>query len=263
MDDFFYPNPVVLAHRGDSISFPENTMPAFRSAAAMGVHVIETDVHLSADGEIVIWHDETLERLSGDNRKISEMKWSEIKDVNAGYLFTADTGITFPYRDNPLRPVLFRELLEEFPEMRINVDLKDDNLLLAEKHSALLKELTSERRVVTASFHNRVLKHFRKLSPGALTSCTGSEVLRLLLLYRTGLLFLPFRYKKRALQVPEFSGKLRVLSSEFIKVLHKRGFMVQVWTVNEEMEMMRFLAMGVDGIFTDNPSLLIKCLENR
>ncbi|MDA3810763.1 MAG: glycerophosphodiester phosphodiesterase family protein, partial [Spirochaetaceae bacterium] len=65
------------------------------------------------------------------------------------------------------------------------------------------------------------------------------------------------------LQVPEYKGKIKILHGSFIKNLHKRGFKVQVWTVNEYSEMNRFLDMGVDGIFTDNPALLIKCLKNR
>lgn len=262
MENFFDPEPVVLAHRGDSINYPENTMPAFESAAAMGVHVIETDVHLTSDEEIVIWHDDTLERLSGDSRRIGDMTWKEIRNVNAGFLFTRD-GVSYPYRESPIPPVLLKDLLSRFPAMRFNVDLKDDNLLLAEKHAELLKELQCEQRVVTASFHKKVLKHFRKKLPGAPSSCTSVEVISLLIQYRTGILFLPVPGRPRVLQVPEFSGPVKVLSSGFIKALHKRGYKVQVWTVNEKKEFDRFFQMGVDGIFTDRPALLLDYLKNR
>lgn len=263
MKDFFTPEPVVLAHRGDSASFPENTMPAFESAVSMGVDVIETDVHLTADGKIVIWHDETLERMSGDPRTIPSLCWEEIKRINAGYQFSPDGGKSYPYRSESVSPVLLRDLLTRFPEMRFNVDLKDNNPHLAEAHASLLKELDCENRVITASFHGGLLKLFRKLSPDSITSCTAGEVIRLILLYRTGLLALPFPYRTAVLQVPEFSGNIRVLSKGFISFLHRRGFKVQIWTVNEESEMHRFLDMGVDGIFTDKPDILQICLEKR
>ncbi|MBN2656488.1 MAG: glycerophosphodiester phosphodiesterase [Spirochaetales bacterium] len=260
MKDFFTPDPVILAHRGDSVRYPENTMPAFQSAVEMGVDVIETDVHLSQDGEVVIWHDDSLERMTGDPRKITEMNWDEIKKINAAYQFTPDGGKSFPYRENPVFPVLLRDLLSRFPEMRFNVDLKDDKPELAEAHGKILMETGALSRVVTASFHPAILKLFRRGYPGALTSCTSGEVLKLLILFHTRLLYLPLPYRMKVLQVPEFSGKTRILSSEFISVLHKRGFRIQVWTVNEKDEMVRFLQMGVDGIFTDRPALLKETL---
>lgn len=263
MKDFFSPEPVVLAHRGDSARYPENTMPAFESADTMGVDVIETDVHLTADREIVIWHDETLERMTGDDRAIPSLLWDDIKTVNAGYHFTPDSGLTYPYRERPVNPVLLKDVLIRFPNMRFNVDLKDNNPELAKTYAGLIMELQCEQRVITASFHGKILKLYRKFVPSALTSCTSDEVIRLILLYRSGLLTLPFPYKKAVLQVPELSGKIKVLSPGFIKFLHRRGFKVQVWTVNEESEMHRFLEMGVDGIFTDKPALLQQCLENR
>jgi glycerophosphoryl diester phosphodiesterase len=263
MIDYFLPEPVVLAHRGDSARYPENTMPAFDSAVEMKVDVIETDVHLTADGKVVIWHDDTLERMSGDSRRINSMSWQEIKKVNAGTLFTKDGGKTFPFKDKNIHPVLIRDLLCKYPHMKFNVDLKDKDLLLAEKFAEILKELDCSRRVITASFHKNVLVYFRKLLPESLTSCTSNEVMRLILLYRSGILTIPFPYKKRILQVPEYSNNTKVLSKRFIKYLHKRQFKVQVWTVNNIRDMNRLLDMGVDGIFTDKPELLMECLKKR
>ncbi|MBI9098807.1 MAG: glycerophosphodiester phosphodiesterase [Spirochaetaceae bacterium] len=263
MNHYITHKPVVLAHRGDSARYPENTMPAFESAVKMKVDVIETDVHLTADEQVIIWHDETLERMSGDPRCISQLTWSEIQKVNAGSFFSTDGGKTFPFKDKNITPVLLEELIQKFPRMRFNVDLKDNNLLLTEKYAEILEKNNCQSRVVTASFHKKVLHYFRKLLPEAMTSCTSFEVMRLILLFRSGLLALPFPYKKRILQVPEYSGKIKVLSHGFIKYLHKRGLKVQVWTVNDYDEMNRFLDMGVDGIFTDRPALLQDVLQKR
>ncbi len=261
--EYFTPEPVILAHRGDSARFPENTMPAFESAVEMGVDVIETDVHLSKDGKVVIWHDDTLKRISGDNRMISQLTWEEIKEVNAGSLFTKDNGKTFPFKNKNIKPVLLMDLLIKFPNVKFNVDLKDNNLQLAEKYAGILSSQNSCNRVVTASFNKDVLKHFRKLLPEAITSCTSAEVIKLLFLYRIGLLCIPLTYKKRILQIPEYSGSFKVITRGFVKCLHNRGFRIQVWTVNKLPDMKRFLDMGIDGIFTDKPALLIECIKNR
>ena len=95
---FFDPMPKVVAHRGDSAHFPENTLHAFESAYAMGVDVIETDVHLSKDGEVVIWHDPTLDRNTNGSGMIEEHTLAELKKLDAGYTFTKDGGKTFPFR---------------------------------------------------------------------------------------------------------------------------------------------------------------------
>lgn len=261
MIDYFIPEPVVLAHRGDSAHFPENTMPAFNSAVKMEVDVIETDVHLTLDGEVIVWHDNSLEKMSGDKRIISSLTWAEIKKVDAGYLFTTDNGKTYPFRNKNISAVRLRDLLKEYPKMKFNIDLKDNNLILAEKYAQILKDLNCIERIVTASFHSNVLKHFRKLLPRAITSCTSLEVIVLILFYHLKILFIPLPYKMRIVQVPEFSGKIRVISKGFIKVLHKRGFKVQIWTINNQQEMYRLLQMEVDGIFTDKPTLLMECVK--
>ena len=263
MIDYFTPEPIVLAHRGDSARYPENTMPAFKSAVDMKVHVIETDVHLTADGEVVIWHDDTLMRMSGDPRRISQLTWEEIRGIDAGSQFSLDGGKSFPFRGKNISPVRIRDVLSEFPGTKFNIDLKDNKLELAERFGHILMELNCRERVVTASFHKEVLYHFRKVLPEALTSCSPIEILRLLLLYRSGILTLPLTYKKKILQVPEYSGKLKVITAGFVKYLHRRGFKIQVWTVNDVSEMNRFLDMGIDGLFTDRPALLIDLLKKR
>lgn len=263
MPDYFTPETIVLAHRGDSARFPENTMPAFRSAVNMQVHLIETDVHLTADGQVVIWHDDTLERMSGDPRRLTQLTWKEIRKVDAGALFTDDGGRTYPFKGQKISPMLLKELLTEFPHMRFNIDLKDKTLKLAEAYSLILKNLNCIDRVVTASFHNSVLQHFRNIIPEALTSATSYEVLKLLLFYRSGLSAHPLSHTKRILQVPEYSGIIKIVTPGFVKYLHKRGYKIQVWTVNETDDMNRLLNMGVDGLFTDTPALLLELLQKR
>ena len=97
-ESFLSPMPRVVAHRGDSAFFPENTAEAFSSAASLGIDVIETDVHLTKDGEIVIWHDPTLERNTDGKGTLESHTLAELKRYDAGYTFTRDGGKTYPFR---------------------------------------------------------------------------------------------------------------------------------------------------------------------
>ena len=112
---FFDPMPRSLAHRGDSRNYPENTEPAFLAAVELGVDVVETDVHLTADGKIIIWHDDSLERVSGDPRKIRDLTTEELMAIDAGARFTRDNGKTFPYRGKGIHPFLFQDALRKIP----------------------------------------------------------------------------------------------------------------------------------------------------
>ena len=127
MNDFLSPLPRVVAHRGDSHNFPENTMPAFLSAVNMGIDVVETDVHLTKDGEIVIWHDPTLERNTDGKGVIEEHTLSELRVYDAGYTFTKDSGRTYPFRGQGIHISTLEEVLEACPGQRFNIDLKTDD----------------------------------------------------------------------------------------------------------------------------------------
>ncbi len=257
-EGFFSKSAVVIAHRGDSIRFPENTMPAFKSAAEMGVDVIETDIHLSKDGKVVIWHDENLSRTADRGGLIADMTWEELQKVDAGYFYSGDGGRTFPFRGKKVKIALFRDLLRELPQMRFNVDLKADNPQLIEAFSKIIEEENAENRVIGASFHHKNLVLLRKRMPGLVTSFSPQEIKSILLQKISGILLLRKKFNAAVLQVPECSGKIRVVSKSLIKMIHKKGLKVQVWTVNRAEDMKRLLAMGVDGIFTDDPSVLQK-----
>ena len=258
INDFFSKRTVVLAHRGDSKRFPENTMPAFISAWEMGVDVIETDIHLSADGRVIIWHDPDLSRITGLRGKIEDFTWDELSKVDAGANFSRDGGRTFPFRGKGIKMVLFREVLRELPEARFNVDLKDENPDLVDKFASILEEEKAVNRVIGASFHHKILKLLRKRLPSLITSFSSKEVKIILLQKILRLLRFRRKYPGQVLQVPERSGKLAVVDPLLLKTVHKAGLKVQVWTVNEAPDMKRLLSMGIDGIFTDDPLLLLR-----
>jgi glycerophosphoryl diester phosphodiesterase len=259
---FLVPMPKVIAHRGDSANYPENTLPAFLSALSMHIDVIETDVHLSKDGKLVIWHDPTLERNTNGSGRIEDHTLAQLKTYDAGYTFTKDGGKTFPFRGKGIQLCTFEEALEACPGQRFNVDLKTKDLAIVDAFIDIVRKNNALDRVLGASFHLSNLIDLRQKEHRILTSLTTEEVLCLLLLQKLHLL--PKRIGKGrriVFQVPVRQGILKIITKGFVKQMHKREAIIQVWTINEREEMQRLFAMGVDSIMTDKPSLVIEVAE--
>lgn len=261
----FFNKPIkVVAHRGDSKYYPENSLPAFKSAIELGVDIIETDVHISSDGIIFIWHDDDTFQLDGDMSRITDRSWDELQRLDLGFHYIDNDGKR-PFSSKGLRLITFSEALLTFPETRFNVDLKDKSSLLVNGFFKILKEHNAFDRVVVASFHTENLVQIRKLSEKVVTSFGKSEVLMWVILSKLRLLRLVSRFIKKippVIQVPVSSGLITVVTRRFIKVLHKRGVKIQVWTINERDEMVKLYKMGVDGIMTDDPRLLLEVVND-
>ncbi len=257
---FFSPMPRILAHRGDSQYYPENTLPAFLSAADLGVDVIETDVHLTVDNRVVIWHDDTLDRATDGEGPVETHTLQEIRALDAGYSFTPDKGGSYPFRNTGVRIMLLEEALEALPHMRFNIDLKGRNPVLVDTFATLVTQFHAEERILGASFHTHILRALRRKLPMMATSFSTREVMRLFLLHRLGITAGKRHLPGQVLQIPEYFGRLHVLTDRFIERFHRAGILIHVWTVNERSEMERILGMGVDAIFTDNPRLLAEVI---
>ncbi len=257
---FLDPLPRVVAHRGDSANFPENTLPAFLSAVQLGIDIIETDVHLTKDKQLVIWHDPTLERNTDGTGTLESHTLSELKMLDAGYTFTPDNGKTFPFRGKGVKLCTLDEALKACPEERFNIDLKSKEPEIVAEFIKVIRENKAENRVCGASFHLENLKKLRKNAPDILTSITTLEVI-------PKVLFTSFysnsAFKRKIIfQVPEKQGCIKVISKSLIDKMHKKGAVIMVWTINDEEDMRRLFSLGVDTIMTDNPRLLIKVAED-
>lgn len=260
-ESFLSPMPRVVAHRGDSAFFPENTLEAFRSAAKLGIDVIETDVHLTKDGEVVIWHDPTLERNTDGSGTIESHTLEELKKYDAGYTFTQDGGKSYPFRGKGVKLTTLSEALEACPDSRFNIDLKSQEPEIVDRFLDVIRSHHAENRICAASFHLNNLKKLRATAPDILTSITTLEVIPLLL--REKLHVLPSSFDRRIIfQVPVKQYGITVVTKHFVEEMHKRGAIVMVWTINDESEMRRLYSIGVDTIMTDNPRLLIKVAED-
>lgn len=241
------PHPRVLAHRGlaraeDAVA--ENSFAAIAAAHAAGVAYVESDCHLTADGEVVLFHDDTLERVTGDRRPLAEVTVRELEQLMAdrGGLAT------------------LAQTLDAFPTTRFNLDVKGEaaadgvGRLVAEHADRVLVTSFSDRRRLAALAASGDARP--ATSPGSAT------IARLLVAVRLGLKPWAKRLLRDvdALQIPERQGAIRVLTPRLIRWAHESGVEVHVWTVNDPERMRTLVAGGVDGIVTDHADVALEVL---
>lgn len=253
--------PLAFAHRGASKKFPENTMPAFRKAAELGVDYIETDVHLTKDKRFVIIHDDTIDRTTNGSGRVVDYNMDELSRLDAGYNFTEDNGETYPYRGKGIGLFSLEEMLEAFPEQKFNIDLKDKSVQQVSYFINIINKFNAHNRIIVASWYYSILNKVRKFNPEIATSFSAYEIMWIYFLFRSGLLFLNINFKGTALQIPQKRGQLNIVTKSFVKELHEKGVDVHVWTVNDEADMRRLIESGVDGIMSDDPELLLKVIK--
>ena len=239
-----WPAPIAFAHRGGASEVPENTMPAFEHAVRLGYRYVETDVHVTADGVLLAFHDDVLDRVTDRRGVIGELPWSEVAAA----------------RVDGTEPIpLFEDLLGAFPDLRVNVDPKHDAAV--EPLAEVLHRCGAVDRVCVGAFSDERLERVRALVPGVCTSLGPAGTLQLGLAAAgqddVGELVSP------CAQVPPLYGDTPIVTEEFVAEAHRRGMQVHVWTIDDEAEMRRLLDLGVDGVMTDRPAALRAVLEER
>jgi glycerophosphoryl diester phosphodiesterase len=251
--------PLVMAHRGGAGLWPENTVHAFERARSLGVDVIETDVRLTADGVLVVIHDATVERTTGGTGSVGEMTLAELKKLDAAYNWSPDRAGSFPLRGRGITVPTLEEVFVAFPDMRFNIEPKQDVPSLAKPLCRAIREHGMASRVLVGSFRQTVLDEFRRECPEVATSAGPAEVTKFLAAHKAGLggTYSP---AMQALQVPEYAGGLQLLTRSFIEAAHGQNLQVHAWTINGAADMRRLLEAGVDGIMTDYPDRLMALL---
>jgi glycerophosphoryl diester phosphodiesterase len=230
--------PLVFAHRGGSKLAPENTIPAFDRGLASGADGLELDVRLSRDALVVVHHDALLNRTTQGTGPVRDRTAVELAALNV--------------------PTL-REVLERYRQARIIIELKEPGEDLARAVVEEVRRAKAAPRVCLGSFSVRALRIARAVDPQLATSGGRLEVR--LALYRSWINLSPGRPPYQAFQVPETSGTTRVVSPRFVRLAHKAGVAVQVWTVNEPDDIRRLLDGGVDGIISDRPDVAVDVLR--
>ena len=243
-----HPRPLAFAHRGGDDVAPENTLRAFRAAVDAGYRYLETDVHLTRDGVLVSFHDESLDRVTDHRGRIEDLTLAELADVRIAGTDPVPT---------------FDELLEEFPGIRFNIDPKADASVVALAHA--LRRHDALDRVCVGAFSDERLARLRGLLGDRLCSAAGpGEISRLVAASHVpGLRGRTTTPPYRCVQVPVRHQGVEVVTLAFVDAAHRRGVQVHVWTIDEPDEMHRLLDLGVDGIMTDRPSVLRGVLEAR
>ena len=251
--------PLVIAHRGGNGLWPENTLYAFRQAVEMGVDVLEMDVRETADGALVVIHNEKVDMTTDGQGRVEELRLSELQSLDAGHKWTNDDGETYPFREQGIRIPTLAEVLEAFPETRMVIEIKSSSPLAESAFCQTVTKYSRENQIVVASFHDSVMETFRKECPLFPTASAPEEVRSFLMwdLVYLGKLFHP---KAELFGVPESLGSLEIVTPRFVSQAHRLNTRVQVWTVNDVEEMKRLLDMGVDGIMTDYPDRLMNLL---
>ncbi|MYR44098.1 glycerophosphodiester phosphodiesterase [Streptomyces sp. SID5910] len=240
-----HPGPIAFAHRGGAADGLENTLRQFRRAVEAGYRYIETDVHATRDGKLVAFHDATLDRVTDGAGRIADLPWEEVGRARVA-------------GEEPVP--LFEELLETFPEVRWNIDVK------AEPALRPLLELVRRRdawdRICVGSFSEARVVRAQRLAGPRLATSYGTRGVLGLRLRSWGVPAAP-RRSAVAAQVPEAQSGIPVVDHRFVRAAHARGLQVHVWTVNDPARMHRLLDLGVDGIMTDHIDTLRKVMEDR
>src|SRR5215212_6242337 len=255
--------PVNIAHRGGAKIAPENTLEGFREGLRVGAGVLELDVHSTADGTVVVHHDEKVDRTTDGSGAIREMTLAEVKRLDAGYRFTPDGGRTYPYRREGVRIPTMEEVYREFTDVPINVEMKGKRPGIEEAVWRIIEGVGAEERTLVVSEDSGTIRRFREASGGGVaTASSSAELILFWLLSRLRLSGLS-KPSYQALQGPETYKGLRIVTSELIRRAHERGLRVDVWTIDHEPDMRRLLGFGVDGIMTDRPDILTRVLRGE
>lgn len=238
---------VVLAHRGGTKP-TENTLAAFKNVLSAGADIIETDIRATKDGIAVLFHDESVLRLTGEAKNVSDYLWNELEDLHL------QTGGKI---------ASLAQALEEFPEAKFNIDVKAEDAI--PDLVANVERLKAHDRVLVSSFSNRRrLKALKQFSGPVATSGSASVVIKVWLFCLLGL---PLSMVSRllenigALQIPRRMSFIRLDSPRFVKKVVATGTQLHYWTINDPKEILELASLGANGIVTDVPELAVQTLR--
>jgi glycerophosphoryl diester phosphodiesterase len=246
-----HPGVIAFAHRGGAGAWPENTLPAFEGAVALGYRYVETDVHVTADGYLVAFHDSSLDRVTDRAGLIGDLPWAVVREARVAPPAGSSAA------DAPIP--LLEDLLGTWPDLRVNIDPKADSAV-----GPLLDALgrtDAWERVCVGAFSDRRLARIRRLSDDQVCTALGPRDIARLRLAGTGV---PVgRFAAGCAQVPTRAAGRTLVDARFLAAAHSRQLPVHVWTIDDPAEMTRLLDLGVDGIMTDDPGALKDVLVGR
>jgi glycerophosphoryl diester phosphodiesterase len=239
-----HPGPIPFAHRGGASEAPENSLPAFQHAVDLGYRYLETDVHATADGVLVAFHDDVLDRVTDRVGRVEDLPWSEVSRA----------------RIDGREPIpLLEDVLHTWPDVRVNIDPKADSAV--EPLIDVLERTGATERVCVGSFSDERIDRVRDaLGPELCTGMGPDEFFGLIRAFQGE----DVTFRSQAAQIPPVDLHGRPLATpELVEVAHAHGIVVHVWTIDDPDEMHALLDAGVDGIMTDRPAVLREVFEAR
>jgi glycerophosphoryl diester phosphodiesterase len=240
---------LIFAHRGSAGTHPENTMEAFYEAERVGADGIELDVQLTKDGEIVVIHDETVDRTTNGKGFVKDYTLKEIQKLQANFKFKSKL-----FKKN--RVPSLREVFQWLKGngMLCNIELKNsimDYQGLEEKVIGLIREFGFEDRIIISSFNHYSIVACYRLEPAV----------EIAPLYSSGL-YMPWIYA-RSIRAKAIHPNLKAAPDEIIVEAMKNGIAVRPYTVNKIDQMERLLRIGCSGIVTDFPDRALKLRKHK
>ena len=265
---------IAYAHQGGAWEAPSSTLFAIASALGAGATGIELDVHATADGRLVVGHDPTVDRTTDRSGAIAELTYDQLVRLDNAYWWAPGADVSpglapdrYPFRgrapkDHRFGIALLEEVLEEFPGVVLNLDIKQTAPVVApyeEALAALLRRFGRVDDVIVASFLDSATDTFSTFAPDIPTSAGTLAVAAFYQAVQAGEPPAPLRHV--ALQVPARFDQLTLVDERFVDRAHQQGLAVHVWTIEEESEMRELCELGVDGIITDRPTALVGVLD--
>jgi glycerophosphoryl diester phosphodiesterase len=265
---------IAYAHQGGAWEAPSSTLHAIAAALEVGATGIELDVHATADGRLVVGHDPTVDRTTDHSGAIADLTYAQLSRLDNAYWWAPGADVSpglgddqYPYRgrapeDHRFGIALLEEVLEEFPGVVLNLDIKQTAPVVSpyeEALAGLLRQFGRTDDVIVASFLDSATDAFSTFAPEIPTSAGTQAVAAFYQAVQAGETPAPLRHV--ALQVPARFGEMTLVDQRFVQVAHEEGLAVHVWTIEEESEMHELCALGVDGIITDRPTALVGILD--
>lgn len=270
-----------ISHRGGSGERIENTIEAFTHAVEVGTEMLELDCHLTKDGHVMVSHDENLLRQTGHDISISSLNLEDLPPYKETLEVTFKTDHFSTGSDRKL--ALLEDVFRKFPHTAVNIEVKENNTVLIEKISELVKQYNREGISVWASVESTIMKNCRKINSSMPYMFCAKRVLQLLLLYYTGLLpFVPLGESFLQFYFPPIFNKEYIPDTEILKSrlviflierltmrkamfkhLRDRGIQIHLFVCNEEQDIDAAFAAGATGVMTDYPTLLSNYIRRR
>jgi len=241
----------VVGHRGNAAHAPENTIESFRQAVEIGVDALELDVHLTADGHVVVIHDPTLDRTTSGSGRVDRLTLDEIQRADAGARFTRDRGATRPYLGHGIRVPTLNEVMERFPSTPLLIEIKSRKASAATR--AVIERHAATRRCIVASFDEDAMTPFA----GSGIAQGGSRLDTAILLWRAMLRIPPRRVGFAVLCMPPHHRGLPLPVGGYASILEPLGVPVHCWTIDDPVEARRLRGRGVRGIISNDPAAMI------